>query len=293
MGWESWAGNGEAFGCGGTKGTWLITTQNTKNEDSKQIFEVDFVILCIGRFSRVLNVPKFPAKNGPEVFEGKVLHSMDYSSMSNADAAEQIGGKRVVVVGSGFYSRVEEGSIVLKKSKTIRFSDQRGVLLDGEDEPTIEADVVIFATGFSGDQKLRDIFVSPWLQKIVVGPSNRTVPLYRECIHPRIPQLAIIGYSESLTNIYAAETMSRWVSHFLGGRFRLPSVRCMEKDVAEWEKYKKRYNMKYFRRSCVSRVNIWYNDLLCRDMGCDRKRKKGWFAEWFEPYGPADYAGLH
>lgn len=85
----------------------------------------------------------------------------------------------IAMLPEGFYSRVEEGSIVLKKSKTIRFSDQRGVLLDGEDEPTIEADLVIFATGFRGDQKLRDIFVSPWLQKIVVGPSNRTVPLYR------------------------------------------------------------------------------------------------------------------
>jgi len=66
----------------------------------------------------------------------------------------------------------------------------------------------------------------------------------------------------------------------------------MEKSVTEWAEYKNLYNGKYFRRSCISTTNIWLNDLLCQDMGCNPKRKKGFLAEWFQPYGPADYAGL-
>jgi dimethylaniline monooxygenase (N-oxide forming) len=115
----------------------------------------------------------------------------------------------------------------------------------------------------------------------------------RECIHPWIPQLAIVGYPESLTDLYASERMANWVAHLLGGSFHLPSIRCMERSIAEWEKYKKRYNGEYFRRSCISTVNIWLNDLLCQDIGCNPKRKKGLLAEWFQPYGPADYSGLY
>jgi len=92
--------------------------------------------------------------------------------------------------------------------------------------------------------------------------------------------------------MYASERMSNLVAHFLAGGFQLPSIRCMEKSVAEWAEYKNLYNGKYFRRSCISTTNIYLNDLLCQDMGCNPKRKNGFLAEWFQPYGPADYADL-
>lgn len=77
----------------------------------------------------------------------------------------------------GFYNRVEEGSIVLKKSESFTFC-QEGVVLNGGNE-SIQSDLVIFATGFRGEQKLRNMFVSPWLQKLLAGSSNTTTPLYR------------------------------------------------------------------------------------------------------------------
>lgn len=64
-----------------------------------QTHQVDFVILCLGRYSDVPNFPDFPENKGPEAFSGKVIHSMDYSNMDQATAQKFIQGKQVTVVG--------------------------------------------------------------------------------------------------------------------------------------------------------------------------------------------------
>ena len=59
---------------------------------------MDFLILCIGRHSGTPNIPKIPA-NGPELFKGKILHSLDYSYMDNV--AHFVKGKHITIIGSG------------------------------------------------------------------------------------------------------------------------------------------------------------------------------------------------
>ncbi|XP_078440004.1 putative flavin-containing monooxygenase 1 [Wolffia australiana] len=393
--WDLWAGAGDAFGGG----KWQITVQRSAaGEPIAEVHTVDFLILCIGRFSDVPNVPSFLPGCGPEVFKGKVLHSMDYANMGAA-AADLVRMKLVTIVGcqksaldlaaecaslngskypctivgrtsrwllphyspwgipiaffymnrfsellihkpgeglilsilatllfplrwlisnfvssyykwklplkmrgivpdhafsqevaacsigllpEKFYERVEEGSIVVRRSQRFNFHEN-GVIIDDEVEP-IKSDVVIFATGYRGDLKLKNIFITEEFgAKFMNSPS--TVSLYRECIHPRIPQLAILGYSESLSNIYTSELRAKWLAHFLDGGFRLPSIKSMEKDAKNWQTYLK-------KSSCTGVFHIWYNDLLCKDMGVNPKRKNGFFSEWLLPYGPTDYQDL-
>jgi dimethylaniline monooxygenase (N-oxide forming) len=80
------------------------------------------------------------------------------------------------------YKRLEEGSIVLKKSETFSFCKE-GMLVEGEPSP-VKSDVVIFGTGYKGDEKIKDMFTSEYFRSVAVGSESTTVPLYRYiCIY--------------------------------------------------------------------------------------------------------------
>ncbi|TYI88262.1 hypothetical protein E1A91_D04G196100v1 [Gossypium mustelinum] len=398
--WSLWGCNGEPFG---SKGKWKVVVEDLVTL-STEIYNVDFVIVCVGRFSGLPNIPEFPPKKGPEAFDDKVIHSMEYAAMDHKQAAEFVKGKRVIVVGfqksaldiavecsaangkedpctvlyrtahwnvpdylpwgfslahmylsrfselmvhkpgeglllsllatiltplryayskfvesdikkklrlekhgmvpthsflkeissclistvpEKFYDKVENGEIKLKKAPSFSFCNN-GVLVEGETSP-IEADLVILATGFKGEKKLKHIFMSQTFQDYITGSPDAALPLYRECIQPRIPQLAVIGFSESISNIFTSEMRCRWVAELLDGTFKLPSIKDMEINIKEWDEYLKQYSDGYYRRKCIGALHIWYNDQLCKEMAWKSRRKKGFFAELFEPYGPMDY----
>ncbi|CAN6544784.1 unnamed protein product [Malus baccata var. baccata] len=149
---------------------------------------------------------------------------------------------------------------------------QEGILVNGESSP-VKSDLVILATGFRGEKKLKDMFVSPTFQDNILGSPKSILLLYRECIHGRISQLSVIGFSESISNLYTSK------------------MRCKRCGKIRSIREAKRYtSSQYYRRSCTGALHLWYNDQLCKDMGWNPKRKKGLFAELFEPYGPMDYA---
>lgn len=95
---------------------------------------------------------------------------------------QQINSCLISVVPEKFYEGVEEGSIILKKSDRISFCEE-GVLVGDDDVEPLKTELVILATGFNGEKKLRDIFVSPTFQNYISGSPSSAVPLYRSIVY--------------------------------------------------------------------------------------------------------------
>ena len=60
---------------------------------------MDFVILCIGKYNDLPNIPDFPINKGPDIFNGKVIHSMDHVALGGNLATKFINEKRVTIIG--------------------------------------------------------------------------------------------------------------------------------------------------------------------------------------------------
>ncbi|KAM7254373.1 hypothetical protein ACFE04_021513 [Oxalis oulophora] len=154
-----------------------------------------------------------------------------------------------------------------------------------------EWDLVVFATGFRGDIKLKETFESKRFQDLMVGTSKDSVPLYRGIIHPQIPQLAVIVFLSSVGALYTAEMQSRWVTELLDKKFKTPSIKDMVEQIKKWDEFMiMKHAGKFYTRSCYMLLHIFYNDVLCKDMGWNPRTKKGFFVELFDTYKPSDYA---
>ncbi|KAF6172440.1 hypothetical protein GIB67_006953 [Kingdonia uniflora] len=101
--------------------------------------------------------------------------------------SQEISSYLISTVPEKFYDKVEEGSIILKKSKSLSFC-KNGLRIDGQVEP-LETDIVILGTGYKGDEKFKNIFTSRTLQKYIMGSASTTVSLYSEALIEEISDL--------------------------------------------------------------------------------------------------------
>lgn len=107
-------------------------------------------------------------------------------------------------------------------------------------------------------------------------------------IHPRIPQLAIMGFHENLSNLHSSEMGARWLAHLLSQKITLPSIDKMENVTQKWIDYMKN-STPFYQKSCIGAVSIWHSDQVCQDLGWNPKRKRNFLEEFLAPYSNMDY----
>ncbi|KAI4376462.1 hypothetical protein MLD38_014221 [Melastoma candidum] len=193
---------------------------------------------------------------------------------------------QMAILPEDFFSEADKGNIQFKRV-TSKWCFWEGGL-EFMDGTRIEADVVIFATGYEGKRKLDFIMPEPF-RSLVVG-SNSVMPLYRGTVHPLIPNMAFLGYVESVSNLHTSEMRSKWLASLLDDGFELPSREEMVRAVNEETEVMKRTTRYYKKKPCISTFSINHTDDICRDIGINPWRKKGWLQEAFSPYSSHDYS---
>lgn len=64
-----------------------------------QWYAFEFIVMCIGKYGDVPRMPDFPRNKGREVFQGEVLHTLDYARLDEDGTKNLLRGKKVAVVG--------------------------------------------------------------------------------------------------------------------------------------------------------------------------------------------------
>lgn len=62
-------------------------------------YAFEFLVICTGKYGDVPVIPNFPVSKGPEIFKGKVMHTIDYCKLDENESTQLMKGKKVVVFG--------------------------------------------------------------------------------------------------------------------------------------------------------------------------------------------------
>lgn len=110
----------------------------------------------------------------------------------------------------------------------------------------------------------------------------------RGTIHPLIPNMAFVGYIETVSNLQIAEIRCKWLARLADQKFKLPAVeKMLEQTTKEVEIMKQ--TTRFFKRHCISTFSINHRDEICEEMGWKSWRKNNWISEAFMPYSSQDY----
>ena len=187
-------------------------------------------------------------------------------------------------IGTEAYALVRSGRIRPKKSVIQRFRGGNAIeLADGE---VLDADVVIFATGFTQ--------AVPFLEESIRRQVEREdgFHLYRLILPPGVPRLGFIGYNSSTACQLTSEVAAHWLSDQFLGRLRVPSVEDMNREIERVRRWTAEVMPTRSRGFFLGPWVIPHLDELMCDMGLPAVRSSNFLAENLLPVWPTRYRML-
>ncbi len=187
------------------------------------------------------------------------------------------------VAPDGFYEKVRSGRIRAQQTEIARIDGPAVHLMNGQ---VLHPDVIVCGTGFSQslpflEAKYRDVLLGP-------GGGYR---LFRNILHPQVPQLAFIGFNSSLFTTLTSEIAANWFVRYVEGSLQLPAAAEIQRDITymqDW-RYSGRPIAAEFSGTCVAPFNFMHLDQLMRDMGLPVTATRWMPYEFFKPINPKDY----
>jgi dimethylaniline monooxygenase (N-oxide forming) len=140
-------------------------------------------------------------------------------------------GEAHPTVSGRILDRIQHGRVTPKPN--IRRLDGRFV--EFEDGSRVEADVVVYCTGYK--------ITFPFFDEDFVSAPDNHIELFRRVFHPAYPDLAFVGLLQPLGAIMPlAEAQGQWLADYLKGEYALPSPEEMAADIqADQAAMRKRY----------------------------------------------------
>eukprot|EP00746_Dinoflagellata_sp_MGD_P066288 gnl/MRDRNA2_/MRDRNA2_27489_c0_seq1.p1 gnl/MRDRNA2_/MRDRNA2_27489_c0~~gnl/MRDRNA2_/MRDRNA2_27489_c0_seq1.p1 ORF type:complete len:651 (+),score=119.93 gnl/MRDRNA2_/MRDRNA2_27489_c0_seq1:90-2042(+) len=191
------------------------------------------------------------------------------------------------ILNYNFRDMLKSGQVKAIRGSLSKFTENGVVLQDGTE---LEADMVIFGTGFTKSYDLFDRLVQNKLDR-----SKDGLYLYRNVIPPRLPDIAFVGSEVStFNNILTHSLQSEWLARVLDGKIILPTSGRMLKTLELEQAWKRTWMPATSARASIFQLHMMkYHDQLVKDMGESHKRKgANVLAEMFAPYCAADYRPL-
>ena len=168
-----------------------------------------------------------------------------------------------------------------------KFTETGVILTDGKE---LEADIVIYGTGFT---KNYDIFDKVIQEKLNIQKDG--LYLYRNIIPPQVPDVAFIGCEvATFNNILTHGLQALWLQKMLAGKMQVPKPGAMEKVIEKERAWKRSWMPPSSARACLYQLHMTkYHDMLIQDTGASRLRKMpNCFGELCMPITAADFADL-
>jgi len=134
-------------------------------------------------------------------------------------------------VSDDLLTRLGHGDLAVKPNID-RFEGSKVFFVDGT---AVEADVVVYATGYK--------VAFPFLDESVVRAEDNHIDLYRRVVSPDHPGLYFVGLIQPLGAVMPlAEQQAHWVADLITGDVTLPSVAQMRAQIAAYDAaLRKRY----------------------------------------------------
>ena len=147
-----------------------------------------------------------------------------------AGSMEDIVRNAIGLVTDGFYEKVADGAITVRRDRTVkRLLEKDGApYVELSDGGLVRADLVLCATGYRQTVG----FLDPALNQRLLDERGNFM-LYRQ-IHPlEVPHLSFAGYNSSFFSPLNAEMGAVWIAAHLAGQVELPEPEQLRRQVVD------------------------------------------------------------
>jgi cation diffusion facilitator CzcD-associated flavoprotein CzcO len=193
-------------------------------------------------------------------------------------------GVEEIAVVDDFYDLVRAGRIDARRGEIARCTG--GTSLELTDGTRLDADLVVFATGWRQDVS----FLHEDIRHLVERDGR--YHLYRFILPPGVTDLGFVGWNSSIACQLSSEIAAHWLSTCFAGELQLPGTAEMEREIARVHRWAADVMPRRSQGYFIGPLLAHHIDELLDDLGVSRRRTRTAFGEYLLPLWPTRYRGV-